>query len=212
VSGAYLVLLPKSKVTILFVFILIGLYEVPAILFVLIFFLMDVLQKLAPQLSGESNVAHMAHIGGTVYGIAVAFLLLATRLLPRSQNDLLWIISHSRRRRAYRRLTRSDDFDPFGTRTAIEEPALTPAQQRVMQLRAEIAEAIAHGKLDEASVMYLQLKAVDPEQTLSRTNQLDVAGALFEARRFDAAAEAFETFPATIPGTTSSRTCRRFWA
>ncbi len=194
VTGAYLVLLPRSKVTILFVFILIGLYEIPAIIFVLIFFLMDVFAKLAPSVSGGSNVAHMAHIGGTLYGVTIAFLLLALRLLPRSQNDLLWILNHARRRREYRKLARSGDFDPFGRNVSAEEPELTPLQKQIMLLRAEIAEAVAHRRMDEASVMYLQLKALDPKQTLSRTNQLDVAGALFEAQRFESAAEAFETF------------------
>jgi membrane associated rhomboid family serine protease len=65
ILGAYLVLFPYAKVvTVLIIFILIKVVELPAILFLTMWFLMQLLFS-----TGE-GVAWYAHIGGFIFGLA----------------------------------------------------------------------------------------------------------------------------------------------
>ena len=112
VTGAYLVLLPYSRVTILYFFYLIGTFELSGLWFVLAFFLMDVFAQFAG-FGGGQPVAHMAHIGGTLFGVTVCMTLLGTRLMPRDMWDLFAIVDRWNRRRQHRDLV-SKGYDPFG--------------------------------------------------------------------------------------------------
>src|SRR5579864_139731 len=85
VTGAYLVLFPRSNVTIFYFWYFFGRYEIPGFWFILFFFAQDVFLNFA----GNSSVAHVAHIGGTIFGFAVCFALLAVQLLPRDQFDIV---------------------------------------------------------------------------------------------------------------------------
>jgi outer membrane protein assembly factor BamD (BamD/ComL family) len=64
----------------------------------------------------------------------------------------------------------------------------------VAELRARVSEAVAGHDLPTAARGYLELKALDPAQVLSRQAQLDVANQFAQEQRFGEAAEAYETF------------------
>ena len=86
VLGAYLVLLPQARVLTAFFVILIFLREVPAILFLGIWFLFQLWDGgwaiLHPQSGG--GVAFFAHVGGFVFGTATVYLVATRRpLQPR---------------------------------------------------------------------------------------------------------------------------------
>src|SRR5437588_8502805 len=86
VLGAYLVLLPQARVLTAFFVILIFLREIPAVLFLGVWFLFQLWDGgwaiLHPQSGG--GVAFFAHVGGFVFGAATVYLVAKQRpLQPR---------------------------------------------------------------------------------------------------------------------------------
>ncbi len=195
VTGAYLVLFPRSHVTVLFFLYIIGQYEILGLWFVLMFFAFDVWSNFTQ----SDGVAHVAHIGGTLFGFFVCLLLLWARLLPRDQFDLLAIIQRWNKRRQYRDLVTSG-YNPFNY-TPVAAPARPappdPKSVRVSELRAQIAEAQASHDLDTAARLYLELQQLAPGQVLTRQTQLDIANHLAQAKLFREAADAYELFLST---------------
>jgi len=193
VTGAFLVLLPCTKVTVFVLFFLIGMFEVNSLWFILAFFLMDLGQQFLPMLGG-GNVAYSAHIGGTVFGVAVCTALLATRLLPRDMYDFLALVDRWNRRRVHRDLVHRG-FDPFAVQkqtAARQKP--DPKLDQIQDLRATINESIANHRLSDAAAQYTQLLAIEPNQVMSRQTQLDLANELFTAANHPAAAAAYEAY------------------
>lgn len=191
VTGAYLALMPRSHITVLYIFILIGFAEIPSLWFVLVFFVQDVFLNFA----GNTGTAHLAHISGSIFGFLVCMLMLKARLLPRDHFDMLALIDRWNRRRQYQSVVRNG-YDPFNY--APRPPAdRSPANahfDQIQNLRAEISEAIAHGQLDHATGLYQQLRQIDTNQVLSRTAQLDIANRLYALGQYPAAAEAYELY------------------
>ncbi len=83
VLGAYFVLLPRARVLTAFFFILIFLREIPAVLFLGIWFLFQLWDGgwaiLHPQAGG--GVAFFAHVGGFVFGMLTVYLVAVRRPL-----------------------------------------------------------------------------------------------------------------------------------
>jgi len=205
VTGAYLVLLPRSNITLLFFFIYIGPLEISSLWFVLFTFLQDVIGEVRPELLGmreSESVAHMAHITGTIFGAVLCLTLLGLRLLPRDQFDMLSLIARWNRRRQYRSMV-SQGYDPFAyippQPVDVRPQELDPRTVRMLEVRAEISEAIAHHNLPHAAYLFLELKKLDPTQVLSRQAQLDVANQLASQQFFDQAGEAYEQFLTHYP-------------
>jgi membrane associated rhomboid family serine protease len=187
VIGAYLVLLPRSHVTIVYLLFFIGVAEIPSIWLILSFFLLDVIF-----FHSADNVAHMAHIGGTLFGMGISMSLLTVHLLPRDQFDVLALLQRWNKRRQYQELVRQG-YDPFAY-TPPKRAAPDPIQDRIQDIRAEIAELLAHNQLDDATRLYLQLLEIDSRQVLAKQNQLDVANQLYSDRQYAPAAKAYELF------------------
>ncbi len=219
VVGAYLVLFPKSHVTVAFVLVLInGLVEVPALYLISFFVTLDIAMSLA----GSSGVAHMAHAWGGLLGFAVCLSLLSARLLPRDPFDFLSLLRRWNRRREYQRLVASG-YDPFANAgpaagagrpgaaiagsAALRDADRDPRQARhywarvekIKELRAQVHEAIAHHNMPHAAILFMELKTIDPDQVLSRQAQLDVANQLASQQFFPQAADAYEQFLRHFP-------------
>jgi membrane associated rhomboid family serine protease len=84
VLGAYLVMLPRARVLTLFIIVfLIFLREIPAIVFLGVWFLFQLwdggFAVLHPQASG--GVAFFAHIGGFIFGVSTVYLVAVRRPL-----------------------------------------------------------------------------------------------------------------------------------
>jgi hypothetical protein len=223
VTGAYLILFPRSHVTLAYVLVIVnGLVEVPCLYLVSFFVALDVAMNLA----GSSGVAHTAHLWGALLGFAVAAGLLASGLLPRDPFDFLALFRRWRLRRQYQSLVAAG-FDPFGrppggaaaaaagaaerssagarAKAAAEErerrrraAAAAAADRakvdRIHELRAQVHEAIAHHNLPHAAILFIELKELDREQVLSRQAQLDVANQLASQQFHEQAADAYEQF------------------
>ena len=193
VTGAFLVLLPRTNVTLLVFFILIGLFEISSMWVIIAFFLMDVINQLVVQSYGGGGVAHTAHIGGTLFGVGLCLLFLRLRLLPRDLFDVLALIDRWNRRRQHRAAV-DRGFDPF----AITQPAARsrpdPKLDQIQDLRATISESVAHHRLADAATQYTQLLQIDSQQVLARQTQLDVANELYSRGDHAPAAAAYEAY------------------
>lgn len=210
VTGAYLVLLPRSRVTVLVLLIYVFIpFEISS-LYLLMF---QVILNLGLTLGGvggvgaTGGVAYAAHSSGYAFGIVVSVGLLSLRVLPRDAFDLLNLIRAHRRRTRYRRMV-TRGFDPYNpirssvrrpggrrveTRTVEQTAAETPGSKET-SLRREIAEAITRHDLGAAAKAYLELIQVADEPILSRAHQLDVANHLMATEQHAAAADAYERF------------------
>ncbi len=191
VIGAYLVLFPRSHVTIIYLIFFIGAIDIPSVWFVAFFFGYDLLFS-----ASRDGVAHMAHVSGTFFGFAVCFALLAMSLLPRDQFDIVALVQRWNRRRQYRDIV-AKGYDPFAYKREVLPAPPDPMQERILELRGKISEAIGQHRHAEAVGHFLAMKKLDPSQVLSRQAQLDVANQLASQQLYAEAAEAYEQFIAS---------------
>jgi len=186
VTGAYMVLFPQSHITLLW---WMGTYEIPSVWFILIFFAKDVILQSA----GASGVAHMAHIWGTLFGFTISILLLAVRLLPRDQSDIVAMLSRWNRRRQYRDIV-SRGYDPFDPALKVKSSANDAVAGRIHDLRGDIGDAVTRRELDRAATLYSELLTIDRTQVLARQAQLDLANQFASQQDYTRAALAYELF------------------
>ncbi len=198
VTGAYLVLFPRSNVTVLFFFYIIGSYEIASLWFILFFFVYDIWANF----SQTDGVAHVAHIAGTLFGATICFLLLMSRLLPRDQFDVVALVQRWNKRRQYRDLV-NRGYNPFDYAQAPaarpEPPAPDPRLEQILAMRAGISTAASDRDLPLAAQLYQQLRQIDPDQVMARQTQLDLANVYFDQGLHRQAAEAYELFNKHYP-------------
>ncbi|MFQ5414178.1 MAG: rhomboid family intramembrane serine protease [Phycisphaerae bacterium] len=202
ITTAYLVLFPRSRVTVMvWFFFFIHFFEWPAMMIIgLKIILWD--NVVAPSLGGGgSMVAYGAHIAGYIFGFGAALTMLLIRAVPRDQFDILAIWKRWHRRREIALV--SGDGPPTPGRasrppTAGEIRAASEEQDAhdarldaTSALRARIAACIERGDTAAAAALYEQLVALDPQQCLSERAQLEVARAFYASGRFPQAAAAF---------------------
>jgi len=203
VTGAYLVLSPRSYVRIgVWIAIFVRTFEVMGMVVILFQIAQDAFRYIAE----HGGVAYLAHLSGYAFGIVVCVFLLRIRLLARDPSDLLSLIEHRRRRAAFSRMTRRGDH-PWESapapgaagRVRQDQQAAVPneQQQRILELRGRISQALTRSEHDVAATVYLQLLELDPNQTLSQQQQLDVANALMTQQRYESAARAYDMFLGT---------------
>ena len=198
VTGAYLVLFPQTLITVLYWFLIIGTFNIPALYFIgfKLIFWDNILERSLP------NVAYDAHLSGYAYGVLAALALVATGLVTGSSYDLWAMIQRWNRRRRYRDVV-AGGYDPFTGQTAskqiwAKEVTKTPAQrqleQKIGELRNEIASRIARRNLPAAAELYLELTKLDSSQVLPRQHLLDIANQLASEKRAAESAQAYEQF------------------
>jgi membrane associated rhomboid family serine protease len=207
VTGAYLMLLPRVRVTLLMVFYFITTIEVSSLYFLAFQLVFNLWMSFTPRFTGnyEGGVAYAAHGSGYAFGIAVTGVLLGVRLLPRDPMDLLNLMRSARRRQKYARMAHQG-FTPLRPAPGADRPQRwvearvppplppdTPAA-RETQLRRQVAEAYARNDMAETADKYLQLVQIAEDAVLPQDQQLDVANKLMESERYPAAADAYERF------------------
>jgi len=193
VTGAFMALFPKTRVTILFFFFF---FEVTSLLFICVKIGLDFYDFLG----NSSGIAYLAHLAGYTIGFAIGMGLLKTRLLPREPYDLLTMIEQRRRRAKFTALTR-DGYRPWegGTGGAPADGDMadpnhptTPEQKEIMDVRAQIASAATGGQLADAANLYLQLLKLDDQQVMGMQLQHDLANQLMAQKQYESAATAYE--------------------
>ena len=189
VTGAYLALFPLSRVTLAFFFVYF--FEVSSMFVIGLAIATDLFY----QFSGSSGVANLAHLSGYAFGFAVGMVLLYVRVLPREPYDFLALIDRRRRRRQMRRVTRGGKNPWFsGTADKVKAGKLTEADQRIMQMREAIAEALAASDRDRAVDTYERLLDADAGQVMARDTQLQIANHAMAQQRHGTAARAYELY------------------
>ncbi len=121
VTGAFLVLFPISKIDVIWFLGIIGRFAIPAWWFIALAIGRDfVMQAFEPE-----GVAHMAHIGGYVFGAVVALSCLALGWIPREPYNLFTMGRQAHRCRSYRELVRShgSGFVSEAAMTKVAAPA-----------------------------------------------------------------------------------------
>ncbi len=209
VTGAYLVLLPRSRVTVLAMLIYVLMpFEISS----LYFLGFQVIWNLIGTVGGMTRftgggIAFAAHLSGYFFGIGLAAGLLALQVLPRDSFDLLNLIKARKRRSRYRRMA-TQGYDPFSpanskirkptgrwveSQTVDQKTGETPTS-RELELRKEISKAVSQHDLGEAARCYLELVQIADEPVLPQGQQLDVANHLMANEQHSAAADAYERF------------------
>ncbi len=204
VTGAFLAFFPLTNITLGYWFIFIfDTFVVSAIVLILF----RVAQDFIFNLSGIGNVAYMAHLAGYAYGFAAAMGVLLVRVLPREPYDMLTMLEHRRRKRAFQK-QHKDGYHPWesalpGKGEAPPKPGdageITPEQQQIMDRRAAISRMVADHDYRAAADAYAELLDEHPEQTLPQQSQLDVANQLMKDERHVLAARAYELLLSKYP-------------
>lgn len=129
VTGAFIVLFPRARVTI---FMLLALVPVPAMLLVVVYLALDLLGAAGLR---DGGVAYVAHLAGLAFGVVAAAALLMFGIVRRTDMDMVYLIKQWRRRAEMRRVLRSHDArnpwqgapPPARTATTGATPAKTAA-------------------------------------------------------------------------------------
>ncbi|MHC4524514.1 MAG: rhomboid family intramembrane serine protease [Planctomycetota bacterium] len=198
VTGAYLVLYPKTLITVVYWFFFIGTLEINALyLIVLKMIVFDNILFADP----NQNIAYNAHLAGYAFGIIAILGLLAIGLIETNFNDLWSMLRQWNRRRRFRDAV-SDGYSPYQGKAArktvsarVEDsPEATDQQKAIMELRSRISGAMNNRNTSQAAVLYLELLEKDPSQTLPRQLQLDIANQLMSEGKWQPAADAYQKF------------------
>ncbi len=207
VTGAFLALFPRAKVKVLLLFFIIGVFEIPAMFLLALFFALDLLrQTMSLMGSADNSVAYMAHIAGYVFGFSLAFSMLAFKILRREEFDMWYILVQSRRRAQFRRAQQQGSGAVWDTRAAQSPqkrkpaaPELTRDESRVAAARSEINDLLARHELEAASEKYVHHCDTVGSFVLPEARQLDVASQLYASDKPQQAAKAYELFLENYP-------------
>lgn len=197
VTGAFMVLFPRTIVRVLLFFILIGVFEVPAVWFIAASFLKDFILHQG----GPDGVAYSAHLAGTVFGFSVAFVLLRSRVLSREDFDLLYVFEQRRRRAEIRRASARAAGGAGGAGGAVPDAPADAKSEAVMALRGRLASAIAGRDWASAEGLASEFAAARgvSRVKLPRRAWIDLANGLFEAGRHEGASRAYGAFLEDYP-------------
>jgi tetratricopeptide (TPR) repeat protein len=195
VTGAYLVLFPRSRIAVLILFYVITTAYIPALYFIGLYFIIDVFRALSSSVFGaQTGIASFAHLGGTFYGAAMGLLLMTANLVPRDQMDGLALLRRWRLRREHAAGLKAMGQLHRSAHDIVPATPGDPVVSRVQDLRDRINSALDRDNLREAARLYTELLRVDPIQILSMQSQLDVANQLAADGRHAEAAAAYELF------------------
>ncbi len=198
VTTAYLVLFPRSRVTVLYALFFVGFITVPAMWIILLkVILWD--NVIAPKIHGAGQVAHTAHIAGYGFGFVAAMLMLLFKSVARDQFDMLALIKRWNQRRQFASTMTNPEAQAQARYGRVAKPSSVkemrdPLAEQKTDLRTELSTLIEQGKTDEALVVYEKLVGMDTEQCLPADQQLAIARGFFESSRLGQAAQAFEKF------------------
>lgn len=200
VSGAFLMLFPRTTIRVLLFFFIIGFYHIPAMWFIGLYIALDLINQFTDLLGySRGNVAYGAHLGGYFFGFTVAMILLATKILPRTDMDLLYLFKQARRRRVMRQVTKESagiwDTNASATVQTGRKPRHQPASHPVdphAEEKNRISGMLRNHQGEEAVAAYLTLLDQNIKPMFSDADQLDLANRLFASGKLESAADAYQ--------------------
>ena len=211
-SGAFIALYPRGRVLVWF---LLSAVNMPALLLVGLYFALDLLGAFG---AGPGNIGHVAHVGGTVFGVGVTLALIGTGLVRRTDMDMLFILKQWRRRREMRAALDGNRgaagpwasasrggadeariaASSVGTASAgaVSDPAAI--ERAAARLADEGSAAFARG--DFARALELLERSVSAAPTRAAADESRLMVALIHARKLPNAARAREWLAQVGPG------------
>lgn len=203
VSGAYLVLFPRTRIKCFVLFLVIGVFMIPSWWLIGLYIVLDLFSHV---FTPDNGIANMAHLGGYGMGIAVAFFLLGTKILEREPYDLLSIMKQRQRRRAFASATRIHEQQMDRIRAEdTKKASRDPRAEKLAESRAEVGSLLARGQQEQAADAYLRMtdEFGHDEQaplTLHREAQYQIANTLYQRGDRVQAADTFQRLLASYPG------------
>lgn len=197
VTGAFLVLFPRTRLKVLLMFFFIGVFWIPAWWLIALAIAKDLVFQ---GFGGSDNVARMAHLGGYVYGIAICLCLLWWKIIPRETYDLFSLGHQAKRRREFRELAskgnspwQRDATEPVASKREFRKREQRNAlDEAAIDERAQISSLIKEGQLDKAADRYEKAVGHFPEFSLQRGDLIALGNHLFKEARHELAALAYE--------------------
>lgn len=197
VTGAYIVLFPKTTVKVLSLLFIIGTFSIPAWCLILFAIVKDLFFHGA---GASDGVALAAHLGGYTFGIASALILLWVKVLPREPYDLFSMGRQAHRRRTFKELTSAGKTPWLAQSPSVLAPAGTASPQQQAQLeqlaraRSEISRLLGEDRIEEAGNEYLVLLDHSHEAVMGRDAQIQLANHFYASGRYQNARVAYELF------------------
>ena len=183
VTGMYLILFARTKITVVFWVIFIGTIDIAAMIWILLSFGKDLWYSITGE---QMMIAYSAHAAGYLFGFGVGLILLLAKLIQPSRYDLLsFFRSRIVRHRPTVSVQVAEDF--------------TSTQREVLSLRQEVLAALSEHDREKAVQAYRNLLSVDPAQVMPAQTQLDLANELMARTDYPQAAAAYEVFLKSYP-------------
>lgn len=193
VTGAYLVLFPRTVIRTLVLLFVIGVFSIPAVWFIGFQIAWNVFTT---GTGSAGNVATMAHLGGYAFGITVSLIALWTGLLDREVYDLFTITRQAKRRRGLRGAQQQLEQRPLA-------PVEKPMSEALLNDRAEVVRLVNDDEMPLALSAYKRLAeryAEKQRDTLfSRRCLYDLANHAFQVGDHQTAADLYERLLAGYP-------------
>ena len=211
VMGAFLALFPRSRIKVLLIFFIIGVYMIPSLWFIGFYMLIDFLSQAGSFLGGSNTarVAYMAHIGGYFFGFCVAFSLLGLGIIKHNEFDVFYLFKQSRRRAAFREAQQKGkgsvwdashrDSRKQVSKTPGKRPELTLDEKKLAEQRSEINRLLGDHEMAAAAAKYRDLLPEAPKAVFGETPQMDLANQLYAEEDHTTAAIAYELFLDSYP-------------
>ena len=199
-TGGFVVLFPRARIRIIWIFILIGVYMIPAMWIVAFQVIIDTVGWLNPQ----GPIAYSAHLAGYAYGFLLAALLVAVGIVKSDEYDLLFLLRQRRRRAAYRRVVQESESTSRVRNTPGESvvPVITDNELDPEEAshRNRVIRMIRESRFDEAQDAFKELQESHPKTVLPESMQLEIANRLQSRGERSTAAHAYEQFLDRYPG------------
>ena len=201
VVGAYAVLFPRNDIKMFYWigWIWAGTFHIKAMWIIGFWFLEQIGMYFLMKDFGGGGVAHAAHLGGGIVGVAVAIVVRGW--LPEPEEPEGWDTgpryAYGEAPTAFEIPGRSaaPAFAPLGT------PVPTPTTSGVVDFidgelepLDEVSQAFVDGDVDEALQQYRERTGEYGAEPLSSATQMQVANAYFERAEFDEALEAYQLY------------------
>ncbi len=197
VTGAYLVLFPFTRVRCLWLFG-VTIIHPPAWWLIGLGIGWNIIAR---GLGADQGVAHVAHLSGYAFGVAVPMMLLWANVFSRQPYDLFTFFRQARRRRQLRAATSGQNAITLPERAAARPHDHT--LDAISAARARVSGFISQRRLPEAADAYLDFTTAYAHRpdllTLARNAQYEIATWFYRQARYADAAVAFARFLDVYP-------------
>lgn len=189
VTGAFLVLFPRTRIKCFYIFG--GIILAPAWWIIGLGIAWNLLR-----MGANDNIARVAHLGGYAFGFGVAMTMLWLKVIPREPYDLFSSVKQANRRRQLKAAAATNANRPINQPTV--NKAADARTEALALARAAVSTAISKGQMNEAVEAYKKLCEKYPESTtattLSRNAHYHLASYMLSEGLYEQAGAAWTKF------------------